>query len=91
MSSDTNVGCGPDSSSSRETLSRYSPAQPFLVTDPQKATKVCLFDRNERHKPEHRSSSQGPLSSIRAVIKRSLMTSVQHNAPRKSFSDLYSE
>lgn len=48
-------------------------------------------DRNERHKPEHRSSSQGPLSSIRAVIKRSLMISAQHNAPWKSFSDLYSK
>ncbi|KAM4834465.1 SH3 domain-containing protein 19 isoform 2-T3 [Thomomys bottae] len=34
-------------------------------------------DRNERNKPEHRSSSQGPLSSIRAVIKRSSRTSIQ--------------
>lgn len=38
-------------------------------------------DRNERNKPEHRSSSQGPLSSIRAVIKRSLMNSAQQKCP----------
>ncbi|KAM6147925.1 SH3 domain-containing protein 19, partial [Erethizon dorsatum] len=34
-------------------------------------------DRSERNKPEHRSSSQGPLSAIRAVIKRSSRTSIQ--------------
>ncbi|XP_045687047.1 SH3 domain-containing protein 19 isoform X1 [Phyllostomus hastatus] len=39
-------------------------------------------DRNERNKPEHRSSSQGPLSSIRAVIKRSSRTSVQSDLHR---------
>ncbi|XP_027453807.1 SH3 domain-containing protein 19 isoform X5 [Zalophus californianus] len=42
-------------------------------------------DRNERNKPEHRSSSQGPLSSIRAVIKRSSRTSFQseHHRDRR--------
>ncbi|XP_073748458.1 SH3 domain-containing protein 19 isoform X6 [Callorhinus ursinus] len=39
-------------------------------------------DRNERNKPEHRSSSQGPLSSIRAVIKRSSRTSFQNEHHR---------
>ncbi|XP_047422098.1 SH3 domain-containing protein 19 isoform X2 [Sciurus carolinensis] len=39
-------------------------------------------DRNERNKPEHRSSSQGPLSSIRAVIKRSSRTSIQSEVHR---------
>ncbi|KAM5309790.1 SH3 domain-containing protein 19 isoform 3-T3 [Glossophaga mutica] len=39
-------------------------------------------DRNERNKPEHRSSSQGPLSSIRAVIKRSSRTSTQSELHR---------
>ncbi|XP_053438660.1 SH3 domain-containing protein 19 isoform X4 [Nycticebus coucang] len=39
-------------------------------------------DRNERNKPEHRSSSQGPLSSIRAVIKRSSRTSIQSEIHR---------
>nr|XP_045736264.1 SH3 domain-containing protein 19 isoform X4 [Mirounga angustirostris] len=39
-------------------------------------------DRNERNKPEHRSSSQGPLSSIRAVIKRSSRTSFQSELHR---------
>ncbi|XP_076995937.1 SH3 domain-containing protein 19 isoform X3 [Tamandua tetradactyla] len=39
-------------------------------------------DRNERNKPEHRSSSQGPLSSIRAVIKRSSRTSIQSDLHR---------
>ncbi|XP_057613053.1 SH3 domain-containing protein 19 isoform X3 [Chionomys nivalis] len=39
-------------------------------------------DRNERHKPEHRSSSQGPLSSIRAVIKRSSRTCIQSELHR---------
>ncbi|XP_055241502.2 SH3 domain-containing protein 19 isoform X7 [Gorilla gorilla gorilla] len=39
-------------------------------------------DRNERNKPEHRSSSQGPLSSIRAVIKRSSRTSIQSELHR---------
>ncbi|KAM6221864.1 SH3 domain-containing protein 19 isoform 2-T2 [Rhynchocyon petersi] len=39
-------------------------------------------DCNERNKPEHRSSSQGPLSSIRAVIKRSSRTSVQNELHR---------
>ncbi|KAM8765110.1 SH3 domain-containing protein 19 isoform 1-T2 [Rhynchonycteris naso] len=39
-------------------------------------------DRNERNKPEHRSSSQGPLSSIRAVIKRSSRTSIQSEPHR---------
>ncbi|XP_076788717.1 SH3 domain-containing protein 19 isoform X2 [Arvicanthis niloticus] len=38
--------------------------------------------RNERHKPEHRSSSQGPLSSIRAVIKRSSRTCIQSELHR---------
>uniref|UniRef100_A0A2K5HR31 SH3 domain-containing protein n=1 Tax=Colobus angolensis palliatus TaxID=336983 RepID=A0A2K5HR31_COLAP len=38
--------------------------------------------RNERNKPEHRSSSQGPLSSIRAVIKRSSRTSIQSELHR---------
>lgn len=43
----------------------------------------CYFaaDCNEQNKPEHRSSSQGPLSSIRAVIKRSLMNSAQQKCP----------
>ncbi|XP_026355248.2 SH3 domain-containing protein 19 isoform X2 [Ursus arctos] len=40
-------------------------------------------DRNERNKPEHRSSSQGPLSSIRAVIKRSSRTSFQSELHRE--------
>ncbi|XP_036743583.2 SH3 domain-containing protein 19 isoform X1 [Manis pentadactyla] len=39
-------------------------------------------DRNERNKPEQRSSSQGPLSSIRAVIKRSSRTSIQSELHR---------
>ncbi|KAM9677788.1 SH3 domain-containing protein 19 isoform 2-T3 [Trichechus inunguis] len=39
-------------------------------------------DRNERHKPEHRSSSQGPLSSIRAVIKRTSRSSIQSELHR---------
>nr|XP_020010907.1 SH3 domain-containing protein 19 [Castor canadensis] len=39
-------------------------------------------DRNERNKPEPRSSSQGPLSSIRAVIKRSSRTSIQSELHR---------
>nr|XP_048280469.1 SH3 domain-containing protein 19 isoform X2 [Myodes glareolus] len=39
-------------------------------------------DRSERHKPEHRSSSQGPLSSIRAVIKRSSRTCIQSELHR---------
>ncbi|XP_060509995.1 SH3 domain-containing protein 19 isoform X1 [Panthera onca] len=39
-------------------------------------------DCNERNKPEHRSSSQGPLSSIRAVIKRSSRTSFQSELHR---------
>ncbi|XP_043829388.1 SH3 domain-containing protein 19 [Dromiciops gliroides] len=39
-------------------------------------------DRSERNKPEHRSSSQGPLSSIRAVIKRTSRTSV-HGDPHQ--------
>ncbi|XP_017917083.1 PREDICTED: SH3 domain-containing protein 19 isoform X4 [Capra hircus] len=39
-------------------------------------------DRNERNKPEHRSSSQGPLSSIKAVIKRSSRTSIQSELHR---------
>ncbi|XP_054418552.1 SH3 domain-containing protein 19 isoform X1 [Pteronotus mesoamericanus] len=40
-------------------------------------------DRNERNKPpEHRSSSQGPLSSIRAVIKRSSRISIQSELHR---------
>ncbi|KAM5255257.1 SH3 domain-containing protein 19 isoform 2-T2 [Ctenodactylus gundi] len=39
-------------------------------------------DRSERNKPEHRSSSQGPLSSIRAVIKRSSRTSIQSELHR---------
>ncbi|XP_074130275.1 SH3 domain-containing protein 19 isoform X3 [Sminthopsis crassicaudata] len=39
-------------------------------------------DRSERNKPEHRSSSQGPLSSIRAVIKRTSRTSV-HGEPHR--------
>ncbi|XP_070467682.1 SH3 domain-containing protein 19 isoform X14 [Equus przewalskii] len=39
-------------------------------------------DRNERNKPEHRSSSQGPLSSIRAVIKRTSRTSIQSELHR---------
>ncbi|XP_058138088.1 SH3 domain-containing protein 19 isoform X2 [Dasypus novemcinctus] len=39
-------------------------------------------DCNERNKPEHRSSSQGPLSSIRAVIKRSSRTSIQSDLHR---------
>ncbi|KAL2780969.1 SH3 domain-containing protein 19 isoform 5 [Daubentonia madagascariensis] len=39
-------------------------------------------DRNARNKPEHRSSSQGPLSSIRAVIKRSSRTSIQSELHR---------
>ncbi|XP_072477337.1 SH3 domain-containing protein 19 isoform X3 [Notamacropus eugenii] len=39
-------------------------------------------DRSERNKPEHRSSSQGPLSSIRAVIKRTSRTSV-HGDPHR--------
>ncbi|XP_047712800.1 SH3 domain-containing protein 19 isoform X2 [Prionailurus viverrinus] len=39
-------------------------------------------DCNERNKPEHRSSSQGPLSSIRAVIKRSSRTSYQSELHR---------
>ncbi|XP_074085243.1 SH3 domain-containing protein 19 isoform X2 [Macrotis lagotis] len=39
-------------------------------------------DRSERNKPEHRSSSQGPLSSIRAVIKRTSRTSV-HSDPHR--------
>ncbi|XP_036406628.1 SH3 domain-containing protein 19-like isoform X2 [Megalops cyprinoides] len=34
-------------------------------------------DRSERNKPEHRQSSQGPLSSIRAAIKR---TSTRSNS-----------
>ncbi|XP_054546455.1 SH3 domain-containing protein 19 isoform X3 [Talpa occidentalis] len=38
--------------------------------------------RNERNKPEHRSSSQGPLSSIRAVIKRSSRPSIQSELHR---------
>ncbi|XP_033017099.1 SH3 domain-containing protein 19 isoform X2 [Lacerta agilis] len=32
-------------------------------------------DRSERNKPDHRSSGQGPLSSIKAVIKRTSRTS----------------
>ncbi|XP_062992086.1 SH3 domain-containing protein 19 isoform X2 [Elgaria multicarinata webbii] len=32
-------------------------------------------DRSERNKPEHRSSGQGPLSSIKAAIKRTSRTS----------------
>uniref|UniRef100_A0A8C3WQ94 SH3 domain containing 19 n=1 Tax=Catagonus wagneri TaxID=51154 RepID=A0A8C3WQ94_9CETA len=39
-------------------------------------------DRNERNKPDHHSSSQGPLSSIRAVIKRSSRTSIQSELHR---------
>ncbi|XP_059972286.1 SH3 domain-containing protein 19 isoform X5 [Mesoplodon densirostris] len=39
-------------------------------------------DPNERNKPEHRASSQGPLSSIRAVIKRSSRTSIQSELHR---------
>nr|XP_020849757.1 SH3 domain-containing protein 19 isoform X2 [Phascolarctos cinereus] len=39
-------------------------------------------DRSERNKPEHRSSSQGPLSSIRAVIKRTSRTSI-HGDPHR--------
>ncbi|XP_049626826.1 SH3 domain-containing protein 19 [Suncus etruscus] len=39
-------------------------------------------DRNERNKPEHRSSSQGPLSSIRAAIKRSSRPSIQSELHR---------
>ncbi|XP_019578388.2 SH3 domain-containing protein 19 isoform X2 [Rhinolophus sinicus] len=44
----------------------------------------CYFaaDCNEQNKPEHRSSSQGPLSSIRAVIKRSSRTSIQSELHR---------
>ncbi|XP_014635691.1 PREDICTED: SH3 domain-containing protein 19 isoform X3 [Ceratotherium simum simum] len=40
-------------------------------------------DCNERNKPEHRSSSQGPLSSIRAVIKRTSRTSIQSELHRE--------
>lgn len=39
-------------------------------------------EHNERRKPEHRSSSQGPLSSIRAVIKRSSRTCIQSELHR---------
>ncbi|XP_007496306.2 SH3 domain-containing protein 19 isoform X3 [Monodelphis domestica] len=39
-------------------------------------------DCSERNKPEHRSSSQGPLSSIRAAIKRTSRTSV-HGDPHR--------
>ncbi|XP_057581995.1 SH3 domain-containing protein 19 isoform X3 [Hippopotamus amphibius kiboko] len=39
-------------------------------------------DRSERNKPEHRSSSQGPLSSIRAAIKRSSRSSIQSELHR---------
>ncbi|KAF3818584.1 hypothetical protein GH733_012001 [Mirounga leonina] len=48
---------------------------------PQVYKDFEFSDRNERNKPEHRSSSQGPLSSIRAVIKRSLMNSAQQKCP----------
>ncbi|XP_069711805.1 SH3 domain-containing protein 19 isoform X1 [Phaenicophaeus curvirostris] len=37
--------------------------------------RVAVADRSERNKPDCRSSGQGPLSSIRAAIKRSSRTS----------------
>ncbi|XP_068398715.1 SH3 domain-containing protein 19 isoform X4 [Eschrichtius robustus] len=48
----------------------------------QTSSSSLATDRNERNKPEHRSSSQGPLSSIRAVIKRSSRTSIQSELHR---------
>lgn len=52
------------------------------VTPRQSFSSWLATDRNERHKPEHRSSSQGPLSSIRAVIKRSSRTCIQSELHR---------
>ncbi|XP_054845966.1 SH3 domain-containing protein 19 isoform X2 [Eublepharis macularius] len=39
-------------------------------------------DRTERNKPDHRSSGQGPLSSIKAAIKRTSRTSNQSEQQR---------
>ncbi|XP_029461605.1 SH3 domain-containing protein 19 isoform X2 [Rhinatrema bivittatum] len=46
------------------------------------ALQKFVADRSERNKPEHRTSSQGPLSSIRAVIKRTSRTTI-HGEPQR--------
>ncbi|XP_059577972.1 SH3 domain-containing protein 19 isoform X3 [Alligator mississippiensis] len=40
-------------------------------------------DRSERHKPDYRSSGQGPLSSIKAAIKRTSRTGSEHQRERR--------
>ncbi|XP_034257226.1 SH3 domain-containing protein 19 isoform X1 [Pantherophis guttatus] len=40
-------------------------------------------DRSERNKPEHRSSGQGPLSSIKAAIKRTSRTTYHSEQQRE--------
>ncbi|XP_058522749.1 SH3 domain-containing protein 19 isoform X2 [Ochotona princeps] len=61
----------------RAGLSSAAGAQGFREPGCKPDTQLSpAIDRNERNKPEHRSSSQGPLSSIRAVIKRSSRTSI---------------
>ncbi|XP_063166276.1 SH3 domain-containing protein 19 isoform X2 [Candoia aspera] len=42
-----------------------------------------VTDRSERNKPDHRSSGQGPLSSIKAVIKRTSRTSYHSEQQRE--------
>uniref|UniRef100_A0A2D4EKD5 Uncharacterized protein n=1 Tax=Micrurus corallinus TaxID=54390 RepID=A0A2D4EKD5_MICCO len=40
-------------------------------------------DRSERNKPDHRSSGQGPLSSIKAAIKRTSRTTYHSEQQRE--------
>ncbi|XP_030047510.1 SH3 domain-containing protein 19 isoform X2 [Microcaecilia unicolor] len=49
----------------------------------RRCSRTPATERSERNKPEHRSSSQGPLSSIRAVIKRTSRTSIHSEQQRE--------
>ncbi|KYO46332.1 SH3 domain-containing protein 19 isoform C [Alligator mississippiensis] len=44
---------------------------------------LAATDRSERHKPDYRSSGQGPLSSIKAAIKRTSRTGSEHQRERR--------
>ncbi|XP_058047966.1 SH3 domain-containing protein 19 isoform X2 [Ahaetulla prasina] len=44
---------------------------------------LFLSDRSERNKPDHRSSGQGPLSSIKAAIKRTSRTTYHSEQQRE--------
>nr|XP_033796542.1 SH3 domain-containing protein 19 isoform X2 [Geotrypetes seraphini] len=49
----------------------------------RRCSRTSGAERSERNKPEHRSSSQGPLSSIRAVIKRTSRTAIHSEQQRE--------